>query len=163
MEMCLIWLDESFMLFPTSGTVYIWRTPISNSETRGRFCDGSCSSIVVQYSVGPIITVHGWITARKYVDRLGNQVHPMIQMLLPNNDAVFPDNSGPHSHSWNCVVQSCFEEHEGALQHLPWPAQSLYLNIIESLCSVLETKVRNRFPPPASLKATWRCSSRRMV
>jgi hypothetical protein len=26
------------------------------------------------------------------MDRLGNQVHPMIQMLFPNNDAVFQDD-----------------------------------------------------------------------
>jgi hypothetical protein len=46
------------------------------------------SNIVIQHSVGSIITFHGRITAREYVDRLGNQVHPMIQMLFPN-DAVF--------------------------------------------------------------------------
>jgi hypothetical protein len=50
---------------------------------------------VVQYSVGPIITLHGRITAREYVDKLGNQVHPMIQTLFPNNNKVFKDNSGP--------------------------------------------------------------------
>jgi hypothetical protein len=57
--------------------------------------DGLGSNIVVQYSVGPIITRHGRITARKYVDvdRLGNQVHPMIQTLFPNNDAVFQDDN----------------------------------------------------------------------
>jgi hypothetical protein len=50
------------------------------------------------------------------------------------------------------TVQSWFEEHEGELQHLPWPAQSPDLNITEPLWSVLETRVRNRFPPPTSLK-----------
>jgi hypothetical protein len=49
-------------------------------------------------------------------------------------------------------VQSWFEEHEGKLQHLPWPAQSPDLNITEPLWSVLETNVRNRFPPRTSLK-----------
>jgi transposase len=49
--------------------------PRSNSDTRGRFCDGLGSDIVVQRSVGPSITLHGQITAREYVDRLGNQVH----------------------------------------------------------------------------------------
>jgi hypothetical protein len=91
----------------------------SNSETRGRFCDGLGSNIVVQYSVGSIITLHGQITAREYVDRLGNQVYPMIQMLFPNN-TVFQDGNAPiHTAG---TVQSWFEEHEGVLQHLPWPA-----------------------------------------
>jgi hypothetical protein len=60
----------------------------SNSGTRGRFCETLGSSILVEYSVGPIITLHGQITAREYVGMLGNQVYPMIEMLFPNNDAV---------------------------------------------------------------------------
>jgi hypothetical protein len=44
--------------------------PGSSSETWGRFCDGLGNNIIVQYSVGPIITLHGQITAREYVDRL---------------------------------------------------------------------------------------------
>jgi len=49
-------------------------------------------------------------------------------------------------------VQSWFEEHEDKLQHLLWPVQSPDLNIIEQLLSVLESRVRSRFPPPTSLK-----------
>jgi hypothetical protein len=69
------------MLFLTSGEharkPKIWNAWfVSNSETRWRFCDGLGSSIVVQYSVSPIITLHGQLIAREYVDRLSNQVHP---------------------------------------------------------------------------------------
>jgi hypothetical protein len=67
----------------------------SNIETRGRFCDGYGSNIQVQYSVCPIITLHGRITARDYVDSLGNQVRLMIQTLFPNNDVVFQDDNTP--------------------------------------------------------------------
>jgi transposase len=74
----------------------------------------------------------------------------MIQTLFPNNDTIFQDANAPiHTAG---TVQSWFEEHEGELQHLPWPAQSPDLNMTEPLWSVLETSVRNRFPPPASLK-----------
>jgi hypothetical protein len=58
--------------------------PGYNTETKGRLSDGLGSNIVVQYSVCPNITLHGRITAREYVDRLGNQVHPVIQMLHPS-------------------------------------------------------------------------------
>jgi hypothetical protein len=102
------------------------------------------------YSVGPIITLHGRITVWEYVGRLANQVHLMIRTLFPNKDAVFQDDNAPFTH-WNCSVM-VFEEHEGKLQHLPWPVQSPYLNIIETFWSVLETRVRNRSPPPTSLK-----------
>jgi hypothetical protein len=74
--------------------------PGSDSETVGRFCDGLGSNIC---SVGPFITSHGRIIARENVDRLGNQVHPMIlQTLFPNSDAVFQDDT-----AW--TVQSRFE------------------------------------------------------
>jgi hypothetical protein len=36
--------------------------------------------------------------------------------------------------------------HENALHHLPWPAQSPDLNIIEPMWSVLESSVRSKFP-----------------
>jgi hypothetical protein len=69
--------------------------PGSNSEIWERFCDGLGSNIMVQYSAGPIITLHGRITAREYVDRLGNQVHPMIHRFLLNNDTVCQDDNAP--------------------------------------------------------------------
>jgi hypothetical protein len=103
--------------------------PCSNSETRERFCDGLGSNMAVQYSVGPVITFHGRITANEQVDRLGNQVHSMFQKLYPNNDAVLQDDNAPiHTDG---TVQSWFEEHEEELQYFPWPTQSPYLNIIE--------------------------------
>jgi hypothetical protein len=74
----------------------------------------------------------------------------MIQTLFAHNDAVFIDDKAPIHTSGR--VQSWFEEHEGELQYLPWSAQPPDLNINEPLGSVLETRVRSRFPPPTSLK-----------
>jgi hypothetical protein len=74
----------------------------------------------------------------------------MIQTLFLKNDAVCRDNSAPIYTAG--TVLFWFEEHEGELQHIPWPAQSPHLNIIEPLWSVLETRVMNRFPPPTSPK-----------
>jgi hypothetical protein len=107
------------------------------------------SNIVIPYSAGPVITFHSRITAREYVDRLANQVHPMNQTLFPNNDAVLQDNVLIHTAG---TVQSWFEKHEGELQHLPCPAQSPVLNIIDPLWSVLKTRVGIRFPSPMSAK-----------
>jgi hypothetical protein len=45
----------------------------------------------------------------------------MIQTLFPNNGAVFQDVTALIHAAGN--VQSWFEEHDGELQHLPWPAQ----------------------------------------
>jgi hypothetical protein len=85
----VIWSDESSVtLFPTAGRVYVWRTPKetynpecitgSDTETKGRFSD-----VLGNNSAGSIITLHGQITSSEYVDRLSNQVHPMIQTLFP--------------------------------------------------------------------------------
>jgi hypothetical protein len=117
--------------------------PGSNSETLGRFCDGLGSNIMV------FVTLHDQITAREYVDTLGNHVHPMIQTLFPNNYAVFQGDIVPiHTAG---AIQSWFEEREGE-RHLPWPPQSPDLSVIEPLWLVLETRVRNRFPLLTSLK-----------
>jgi hypothetical protein len=86
------------------------------------------------YSAGPIVTLHGRSTASDYVDTLGNQLHPTIWML-PNNYAVFQDGSSPRQTAKS--VQSWCEQHEDALQHLPWPAQLPELNVIKQLWSIL--------------------------
>jgi hypothetical protein len=91
--------------------------PGSNSETRGRFCDGLGSNIVIRHSVGPIVTFHGRFTAKEEVDKLGNRVQSLIETLFPNNNAFFQNGNAPiHTPG---TVQSWFEEHESELQHLP--------------------------------------------
>ena len=47
------------------------------------------------YSAVRIITLNGRITASDYMDILGNQMHPVVQMFYPNNDAIFQDDSSP--------------------------------------------------------------------
>jgi hypothetical protein len=63
---------------------------------------------------------------------LGNQVHPMVQMLflmITFSKLTVCPYTQPDFLSW-------FEEHEDALQHLPWPAQLPDLNIVQPLWSV---------------------------
>jgi len=57
-------------------------------------------------------------------------------MLLPNNYAIFQSCDSP-IHTVRSV-QSCFEEHEDALQDHLWLAQSPDLNIIKPLVSFRE-------------------------
>jgi len=46
---------------------------------------------------GPVLILNGRITATDYVDILDSQVHPVVQVLFPNNDAVFQDNTLIHT------------------------------------------------------------------
>jgi len=95
---------------------------------------GGCVTIwaaMSWYSAGPIITMNVRITASDYVDILGNHVHPMVQMLFTNRDVFFQnDYSLIHTAG---SVQSWFEEHEDAFQHLPCSEKLPVLYIIETL------------------------------
>lgn len=153
----VIWSDESsFTLFPTNGRVYVWRTP---KEAYNPDCllptvkhgGGSVMiwAAISWYSAGPIIQMSGRITANDYLDILNDEVLTMASILLPNT-AIFQDDNAPiHTAK---MVQSWFNEHQNIIKHLPWPAQSPDLNIIEPIWGVLEKRVRSRFPPPTSLK-----------
>jgi hypothetical protein len=123
----MIWPGElPFALFTTLGRVLIWKTP---KEAYNPKClvpavnhgEGSVKAwaAILQYSVGPL---HGQITAIEYMGRFGNQLHPMIHTFFFSDDAVFKDGNAPN-HTTGTVQSQC-EEHEGELQHLPWPAQS---------------------------------------
>jgi hypothetical protein len=76
------------------------------------------------------------------MDILGNQVHPMVQILFPSNDTKFLGDRSP-IHTGGSV-QSWFEEREDALQHLPWLARLKYH-------PTTVVMVRIRFPLPSLL------------
>ena len=62
----------------------------------GSICEHGGGSVMIWAAIswcsaGPRVTVNVRITASDYVDILVNQVHPMIQLLFPNNAAVFQD------------------------------------------------------------------------
>jgi transposase len=65
----------------------------------------------------------------------------MIQTLFPNIDAVFQDDSAP------IHKPELFSHGMKSMK-----VNSPDLNNIEPLWSVLETRARNRFSPPTSLK-----------
>jgi len=79
------------------GRVNVWRTPkeacIPECLVVSTVKHGGKSVLIWAaiswYSIGPIITLHVRITASDCMDILFNQVHPMVQILFPNNDTKF--------------------------------------------------------------------------
>jgi len=65
------------------------------------------------------------------MDILGSHAHPVVELLFPNNDAVFQDDNFPIHTARS--VQSWFEEHGDVLQHLLWLAELPDLNFMEPL------------------------------
>ncbi|GBM19795.1 hypothetical protein AVEN_208664-1 [Araneus ventricosus] len=116
--------DEScFTLFPTSGRVYVWRTPSQAYSTdcllpRVKHGGGSVTvwAAISWFFVGPTFTSQSHIKAKDYVTILADQVHPMVQTLFPNGVGVFQDDKAP-VHTAH-IVQDWFSEHEDELSNL---------------------------------------------
>ena len=58
-------------------------------------------------SLGPLLVLDG-------------HVHPMVQTLYPEDDAVYQDDNAP-IHTARLVTE-WLDEHESEVGHLPWPA-----------------------------------------
>jgi hypothetical protein len=89
-------------LFPASGRVYVQRTPKKayNPECLVPTVKYGAGYVMIWtamfwYSAISIILLIGRITASNYVDIIGDQVHPLVQMLFPKNVAVFQDDISP--------------------------------------------------------------------
>lgn len=113
----VVWSDESpFTLFQTTGRVYVWRTPKEAYDLqclRPTVKHGGGTvmlwAAISWFSLGPVVTLRGRITANDYVAILGDHLHPMVRMLFPDNDAIFQDDNAPiHTAG---VVAAWFEEH----------------------------------------------------
>jgi hypothetical protein len=91
------YIRKTLLTFGEHQRKYTIRNAWFQQWNMGRFCDGLGTYIIAHYSVGPIITLHGWIPAREYVDRLGNRVNASYDPgVITEKWCSFP------RHSWNC-------------------------------------------------------------
>ena len=106
--------------------------------------------VVSRYSAGPIIPRNGPITASGYVDIFGNRCILQSRCCFLPMMQFFKMTICPYTAR---SIQSWFEEHEDALQHLPWPTQSPDLNIVEPLEDVLHEHYYNI--PLETIQTLW--------
>ena len=80
-------------------------------------------------STSPMISLHGRINKREYLEILSNQVHPMVQVMFHEGNTIFQDDNAPIHRAR--IVKEWHEEYCDEVEHLVWPLQSPDLNIIE--------------------------------
>ena len=73
--------------------------PGSNCETLRQICGDLGIILVFRWSYN----YSEWSNYCQWLDILGNQVCPVVQMLLPN-DTVFRDRQFTHTHTQKCSV-----------------------------------------------------------
>ena len=100
----ICWSDELSSILFASGR----RTPKKayNPECLIPIAQNGGGSVMIWAAISWYyagLTLSGRVTASDYMDILGNQVHPMVQLLFPNNDAVFLRQFA-HTHSQKCSI-----------------------------------------------------------
>jgi hypothetical protein len=125
-------------MFPTSGKVYVWRTPKEayNPEYLVATVKHGGGSVMFWAAVSwhsillvPVLAFMAELLQGStyiwtgWVIRCISLSRRYFQTVQFSKTAVLPFTAG--------TVQPCFEEHESELQHLPRSAQSPDLNIIE--------------------------------
>jgi hypothetical protein len=139
------------MLFPTWGRVYVWRASKECLVPTVKRGGGSVVgwAAISWYSVGPIITLCGQITSKEYMDSW------VIRCILWSNCYFWTTMQFSKKTMLPFTQLELFnhdlKSKKGSFNIFPGQ-HSPRLDITEPLCSVLESRMRNRFPPPTSLK-----------
>ena len=130
--------DSSFSLFPTTGRLYVWR---QLREVYIPDCflptvkHGGWSVMVWAAtswnSLDLIISLHGGINSKDYLNILEDHVHPMVQALFPDGDDIFQNYNSPINTAH--LAKNWYKEYDSGIENVEWPPQYPDLNIL-SIC-----------------------------
>ena len=73
-------------------------------------------AVISWNSLGHIVTMHGRINTKAYLNIFGDHVYSMVQALFSDGDGIFHDDNSP-IHTAH-VVNNWYEEHESELEHM---------------------------------------------
>jgi len=83
------------------------------------------------HGMGPLVILDATLTGARYLQLLGDRLHPFVRFQHPDDIAVYQDdNAGPHR---AIFVRAWFNEHAGGIQQLNWPPRSPDMNPIEHI------------------------------
>ena len=87
-------------------------------------------------SPGTLIPVNGMMKSEQYIQVLQSKVLPVLLEQLPNGNGIFQQDLAPCHTSKR--VKEFMKNHD--VNVLPWPGNSLDLNPIENLWSIIKTR-----------------------
>jgi hypothetical protein len=94
--MLFVWFFYKYTQFPRVVILSIYSDAVCtdlSSFGRGQIISAPLAGASMTKTATLLGTLHGQITAKEYMDRLGNQVHPMIQTFFLKNDNSSSDPS----------------------------------------------------------------------
>ena len=152
----VIWSDESrYQLFHADGRHRVWRTPHEAMDPAcqvGTVQAGGLSVMVwgafSWHGMGPLVVLDATLTGQRYLQLLGDHLHPFVMFQHPDDIAVYQDdNAAPHRAN---IVRAWFDEHAGEIQRLNWPPRSPDMNPIEHIWDALDVRLRALNPQPTN-------------
>ncbi|GBL82581.1 Transposable element Tc1 transposase [Araneus ventricosus] len=155
------WSDESrFRLLHFDGRLRIWRQA---HEAMDNACQvgtvqGHGGSIMVwgvfswQF-LGSLVLVPTSLNAIRFVEFLGDHLHPFMLYCHPHGNGVFQKDNYTSHRSW--LATAWLDEHSSDFSVMNWPPRSPDLNPIEHLWDVSGKGVKAHHTTPASLIELW--------
>lgn len=155
------WSDESrFRLLNADGRLRIWRQAheAMDPACQAGTVQGHGGSIMVWgvfswHSLGSLVRVPTSLNAIRYVELLGDHLHPFMLFCYPHGNGVFQqDNCTSHK---SRLATGWLDEHSSDFSVMNFPPRSPDLNPIEHLWDVLEQGVQGHHTAPKNLTELW--------
>ncbi|GFV53023.1 transposable element Tc1 transposase [Trichonephila clavipes] len=155
------WSDESrFRLFNAD-----WRLRIGHQAHEA--LDPACQVRTVQrnggsirvpgvfswYCLGSLVRVPPSLNAIRYVELLGDRLHPFMLFRYPHGNGVLHQDNCTSHKSW--LATGCLNEHSSDFSVINWPPRSPDLNPIKQLRDVLEQGMKGHHTAPTNLTELW--------
>ncbi|GBN69268.1 Transposable element Tcb2 transposase [Araneus ventricosus] len=153
-------VESRFQLLHADGRLRIWRQAHEAVDPACQVgtVQGHGASIMVwgvfswQF-LGSLVLVPTSLSAIRYVELLGDHLHPFMLYSHPHGNGIFQqDNCTSHR---SRLATAWLDDHSSASSVMNWSSKSSDLNPIERLWDVLDKGVKVHHTTPATLTELW--------